>query len=399
MVKIERRGGRWSFRYRDEFGQRKRSKSYQRHGDAKAAMATILARVARAREGHGDEDREERDGPARGSGRGSVTFAELIPDFVKAVEADPERRAKVELRHRVEGRVASFFGPLLVAAVGEREIEQFRKGLVAAKLSPQSVCHFINTLALLFKYAVQEGHRRQAPVLKRPKIPKRPYNYLREEEIAPFLLAAREVGAEVGAAAESRRTKALRRGDDGFGFYLLFRFAIDTGLRKGEIACLKWVDVDLEREVVTVSRSFNGPTKSGEPRVVPLGLAPGLIEELKAWRQRNTSDLVFPSIDGQRMAPSARIFAEHFAKVRDRAGIKPRMALGQEKVLNFHALRHTFATRYMAAPDASPWRLKKYLGHASITTTERYAHADEDAARKDRGIFARQSGALEPDGQ
>jgi integrase len=35
-----------------------------------------------------------------------------------------------------------------------------------------------------------------------------------------------------------------------------------TGMRAGELAALEWPDIDFERRLITVQRSFDGPTKS-----------------------------------------------------------------------------------------------------------------------------------------
>jgi len=50
--------------------------------------------------------------------------------------------------------------------------------------------------------------------------------------------------------------------------FVFYATAIYTGLRAGEIAALEWSDVDFERRLVTVQRSFDGPTKSDRVRYV-----------------------------------------------------------------------------------------------------------------------------------
>jgi integrase len=49
--------------------------------------------------------------------------------------------------------------------------------------------------------------------------------------------------------------------------------------------------------------------------------------------------------------------------------------------VTFHQLRHTFASRIAESMPLSA--VKELLGHADITTTARYAHADGDAAARD----------------
>jgi integrase len=61
-----------------------------------------------------------------------------------------------------------------------------------------------------------------------------------DDEVKRFLLAAREEGERV------------------FVFYAV---AVYTGLRAGELAALEGPDVDFDRRLITVQRSFDGPTQ------------------------------------------------------------------------------------------------------------------------------------------
>ena len=42
-------------------------------------------------------------------------------------------------------------------------------------------------------------------------------------------------------------------------------FALETGMRRGEILSLKWLDVDMKRKLITVDN-----TKNGYPRIIPM---------------------------------------------------------------------------------------------------------------------------------
>ena len=89
----------------------------------------------------------------------------------------------------------------------------------------------------------------RVPKLNKPKVAlfSTDYGWLRnDDELARFLRAAHAEGEAV---------------------YVLYATAAYTGLRAGELAALEWPDVDLERRLITVQRSFLGPTKSGIPHV------------------------------------------------------------------------------------------------------------------------------------
>ena len=57
-----------------------------------------------------------------------------------------------------------------------------------------------------------------------------------------------------------------------------FTVAIYTGMRAGEIWGLRWEDVDFEEREILVRYSFDGPTKGGKVRRIPM--LPPVFEEL-----------------------------------------------------------------------------------------------------------------------
>ena len=137
-------------------------------------------------------------------------------------------------------------------------------------------------------------------------------------------------------------------------------FALNTGLRRGEIFNLQWPDVDLERERIVVRK-----TKSSQERFVPLnGTVLKLLDSLP-----RTSDYVFASPQtGGRLVDLKKGFtgAVKEAKIRN---------------FRFHDLRHTFATR-LADAGSDVFTLKEILGHADIKTTMIYVHANGEAGRR-----------------
>jgi integrase len=142
-------------------------------------------------------------------------------------------------------------------------------------------------------------------------------------------------------------------------------------LRPGEARALRWRDVDLARESLTVrasarTRSKEGPTKSGEPRALPLH--PRLVEELTEWRGRwrelygaspTATDFVFASTrDRGRQAPDPVGFSRHCLRAH-------------VPVITRHGLRHTGASAYRSA-GVSIDDLRVLMGHRS-GVTEHYA--------------------------
>jgi integrase len=142
---------------------------------------------------------------------------------------------------------------------------------------------------------------------------------------------------------------------------IFYATAIFTGMRAGEIAALEWSDVDLDRRLITVQRSFDGPTKSDRVRYVPI-LDP-LLPVLRAWRLRHPGRLVFTNIAGTMFGSSARIFQEVLHRVLDAAQLPKVQRNGKERpYVRFHDLRHTFASHW-AMKGGDLFKLQKILGH------------------------------------
>lgn len=137
-------------------------------------------------------------------------------------------------------------------------------------------------------------------------------------------------------------------------FSSLLAFASQTGMRQQEIVSLQWRQVELNRGVITLSK-----TKTDSARAVPL--RGPLLEQaavtLAGTPRHPTSPLVFWHGDGQ----PYRNFAANFKAWRDRNGIGFR----------FHDLRHYFAVMYLRG-GGYIYDLQAILGHASIKTTEGY---------------------------
>ena len=167
---------------------------------------------------------------------------------------------------------------------------------------------------------------------------------------------------------------------------LLYQVAIYTGLRAGELWALRWEQVRLvgDRPQLTVAKSNKRrSTKSGKVRPVPL--LPAALAALQQWHQNcgePRSGLVWPGADGrQRPRGDDGGWAD-----RSRGKQPPqrghRSLAGINREVRFHDLRHTCASHLIQGSWGRRWTLEEvrdFLGHSSITVTQRYAHQDPAA--------------------
>lgn len=138
------------------------------------------------------------------------------------------------------------------------------------------------------------------------------------------------------------------------------RLALNTGCRRGELLGLEWPRVDMARRLIFLEARH---TKSAKRRTVPLNdTALAALGELLQWHLKHHpgSPWVFPSSAGGHI----RWLKTAFRNSCNRAGIQD---------FRIHDLRHTCAS-WLVMAGVDLYVVRDLLGHASITTTERYAH-------------------------
>ncbi len=139
----------------------------------------------------------------------------------------------------------------------------------------------------------------------------------------------------------------------------LVRFALNTGLRIGEIFGLLWSSVDWEKNILNVFAP-----KTQKVREVPLNAEARRV--LEFWRLGKKNEFVFYNPE------SGKPFVDlktGFKLACNKAGITD---------VTWHTLRHTFASR-LVNRGVDIVTVKELLGHSSLSVTMRYAHTNLDS--------------------
>jgi integrase len=154
-----------------------------------------------------------------------------------------------------------------------------------------------------------------------------------------------------------------------------------TGARLGDIATMRWADLDLTAGTWTFTPMKT--SRTGKRLVLPL-LSP-LLDELRAAQAEALSPHVFPSelLLWQR-ADLTKVVSRHL----EACGIATNEAVGEGQtrrkarvLVGFHSLRHTAAT-LAAKSGANLALVQKTLGHSTAGMTAHYTHADTASARQ-----------------
>jgi integrase len=170
---------------------------------------------------------------------------------------------------------------------------------------------------------------------------------------------------------ESEIEKLLAACGSGYAdYYLFLLIAARTGMRLGEVLALKWGNVDFEKGVIWVKRSYRRgrvtPPKNGKVRKVDMSAQ--LAETLKAELPKAADELIV-NRDGYFMEQN------FVRRVYDR--IMKKAALRKRK---FHSLRHSFAS-ILLSKGAQLVYVSRQLGHSSVSiTSDIYTHwiSDDD---------------------
>lgn len=147
------------------------------------------------------------------------------------------------------------------------------------------------------------------------------------------------------------------------------------GLRPGEARALRWSDVDLEKQLLYVRESVEGPTKDKDGRPVPMPA--GLHELLTKWRDAApVATLVCPPL--RKTGP---YWDDKTVWKSIRKACKANRGLlvedGRTRAVRpptwYEAGRHSFASQWVAT-GGSMEKLSTILGHSTVLVTQRYAH-------------------------
>lgn len=344
-------GKKWRIRWIDATGIR-RGETYLKRDDAKFALARHHVEVEEVKRG------------LRGLHIPNKTFADLCDYWLRY--RTPQKRRQRDDVNVIKVHLRPAFGHVRLSHLSVQHVDQF--SLEREHLSKKTLHNHLTLFISMLNQAQALGWLSKVPRIQKPKVQlfSQEFRYFKTaDEIQRFLQAAKD---------ESDKA------------FFLYATAIYSGLRQGELAGLLWNNVDLEKRLITVERSYDAPTKSGKVRYVPI--LDVLLPLLKEWRAKAQSQYVFPNEFNGMLKPNVRLFQETLVRVLRRAGFPERVgkAGSVRGYLVFHDLRHVFASQWVIC-GGDIFKLQNILGHQSVQMTMRYAHLSPHVFRDDYGRF------------
>jgi integrase len=277
---------------------------------------------------------------------GEESFAEVAVRYLQYQKARLTPKAYEREQSIVDIHLKPFFNCPL-AGIRRQDVQRYithRSG----KASPYSIQKELNVLKHLLRLAVEWELIPINPAqgIKSPRVPAGRVRYLQPKELHALIAACPEWLRPVVA------------------------LAVLTGMRRGEIMSLRWIDVDM-----TQGRIYIPQTKNGEGRMVYLNEgAQTVLSAMPRTEGTRSTDKIFSGFTSGQVTVN-------FRRVCSRLGIVD---------FRFHDLRHTAAS-WLRMSGADIHTVAQLLGHKDLRMAARYQHLSPaflaEAVNKLDGVF------------
>lgn len=336
-----RKDGLWEARYPkgvDEFGKTKMGSVYgHSYKEAKEKRLDILSQISLI--------------PQTSSKR-SITLSALVQEWMYINQSRIKPSTYQKYNNFFKNHIANRIGKYQIIYLSPIAIKQYTDSKLKEGLSPTT----INNILVFIHTCMKYGNRQYG-------LPIFDMIYLKQTKKEMRVLSLEE---------QRKLTSYLMLNTDIYKLGVLV--ALYTGMRIGELCALKWGDI--QDGVVTVNKtmqrlqSVNGSVSQvvvGEPKsassIRRIPLPPYICEIVETFRQPDDhnfmSRLYHPVIE-------PRVLQYQFKKQLKACNIDN---------ANFHALRHTFATRCVES-EIDIKTLSEIMGHSDVVVTVgRYVHS------------------------
>lgn len=262
-----------------------------------------------------------------------VKLPELLNYFIEHYSKINNKFSSYRRNKQIAATLVKYFGGRLIYHIENVDVEGYKKSR-----KEQGVSFFkINREMALLKTVLnkaKEWEVLQTPVPKINlfKVDNRRVRYLPEDEYRKLLNLSEE---------------PLRA---------IILIAVNTGMRRGELLSLKWKDVDVKEQIITL-----WDTKNREKRHIYMNSV--VADAFIGVRGSDTSDYVFLGKEGNTYISESYV-SHMFSRFVEQAGIKD---------FRYHDMRHTFGI-WLAMEGFSLKTIQELFGHKFIEMTLRYAH-------------------------
>lgn len=300
-----------------------------------------------------DKDKEEKNYPV---------FEEYAANWINVtVPATCKPSTLSDYCCILDTHILPIYGKKQIPDINRMEIKNFLMEKIKKGYSPSTVSHMKSCISGILNIAVDNGDINSNPAHRLGKLYKK--NNV-QDKINPY---------------SKQELSHLLKGFKEWipDHYPLLLTLARTGMRLGEVFALKWDDIDFEKRLINVQRTFHrskiGTPKNGKSRLVDMSkqLSGTLIElenKKKAEAIENGLNAlpiwIFPNKGGD-PSDSGNWRRRYFYKIIEKVGLRK---------IRIHDIRHTYASLLIQKGESLAY-IRDQLGHHSISiTVDIYGH-------------------------
>ncbi len=334
-----RKDNRWEGRYKVGFDESGKSRYRSIYGKSYQEVKIKLIAL--------------RSAPKEDVSSGRLTVKELFEEWLSAVKLRVKESTYANYRMKADSHILVAFGKLRYENLTVQLVHSFIEMKLKAGLSAKYVSDIVIVFKSMTKYVSRvHGFRNPLEEVVLPRGAKRErklFNDTQQKKLCKYL------------TSDLNNTS------------LCVLLSLYTGLRVGEICGLRWSDVDFTKRTITVRRTvqrirtghgtrllIGSPKSHSSRRSIPI---PAFIADILRRFRRSDNICI---LSGSEKIAEPRTLQRRFKTILKKAGLPS---------INFHSLRHMFATNCIRA-GFDVKTLSEILGHASAETTlNRYVHS------------------------
>lgn len=301
-----------------------------------------------------------------------ITFSQLLNDWLYFIQPDVKESTYSKYVFGIHRHIEPELGKLYVQDLNSDTIAYFTRnkltnGKLSGKggLSPKTVADLLSIIKLALDFGCQREYGcPEHIVIHNPR------------QVLPDIQVLKQTEQE-----RLEHYILEHSNPECIGILL----SLYTGLRIGEVCALRWGDIHFEDKILCIQRTImriqnvstdaeqktkiviGSPKTGSSKRQIPI---PEFICSLLWSQRKNPSDYL---LTGTQHYLEPRNYYLKYKKVMQKCGISQ---------YNYHALRHTFATRCVEN-GFDIKSLSEILGHADVSTTlRRYIHPSMNLKRQ-----------------
>ncbi len=264
----------------------------------------------------------------------------------------------------IDKHILKDFGEIKVDEIKNSNIQTFINKKIDSGLSEKTCRDILVVLKMLINYSVKKEYR--------------------STMFIEIIFPTKRKNNQIEVYSKEEENKIINHIISNFTFKNLgILICLYSGIRIGEICALKWKDIDIEKNIISISKTLqriytrNNKTKImidsaktiNSNREIPL--AEVLYKIIKPIYEIVNKDYYVITNSAKYTEP--KTYRNYYCELLHLLGVRK---------LKFHCLRHTFATRCIEA-NVDYKTLSVILGHSNISTTlNLYVHPDYEQKKK-----------------